>query len=54
MRINENQRNTKKSPKNKPYLLIRPNLWSREELDDFLWWKHSTHIIDQSHARETN
>jgi hypothetical protein len=34
--------------------MIRPNLRSREELIDFLQWKGSTHVIDNSNAKRTD
>jgi hypothetical protein len=34
--------------------MIRPDLWSREELIEFLRWKDSTHVIDQPNTKETN
>ena len=34
--------------------MIHPDLRSREELIDFLWWKGSTHVIAHSNAKGMN
>ena len=34
--------------------MIHPDLRSREELIDFLRWKGSTHVIDQTNAKRTD